>query len=64
MGLAKSHNFSHEYLIRLFHSYCELELLICIHFPMGGNWNKQGGRVTLMWLVAFSTVILMWPCCT
>ena len=32
----------------------ELELLICLHFPMqyGGNWNKQGGRVTLMWLAA------------
>ena len=27
-------------------------------FSHGGNWNKQGGHVTFMWLTALSSVIL------
>ena len=26
-------------------------------FLYGGNWNKQGGCLTLMWVMAFSSVI-------
>jgi len=36
-------------------------------FSHDGNQNKQGGHVTLMWLVALSSVIfsvLMWLCGT
>ena len=34
-------------------TYGELELLICLHFPI--FINKQGGCDTLMWLAALSS---------
>ena len=36
-------------------------------FSHGGNQNKQGGHVTVMWLAVLSSVIfgaLMWLCGT
>ena len=39
-------------------TYGELELIVDLFtFPHGGNWNKQGGHVTLMWLAA----LFEWP---
>ena len=32
-----------------------MELLICLHFPNGGNQKKHGGHVTLMWLAVLSS---------
>ena len=46
-------------------TYGELELIVDLFtFSHGVNRNKQGGRVTLMWLAALSSglaVLLMWP---
>jgi len=42
-----------------FLTYRKVELLICLHFPMVANWNKHGGCVTLMWLAAPSSAILV-----
>jgi len=37
------------------------ELLICLHLLMAGNWNKQGVHVTLMWLAALSSgLVVLW----
>jgi len=45
-------------------SYGKLELLICLHFPMGSNRNKQRGRVPLMWLTALSSgLAVLWCGC-
>ena len=45
-------------------TYGELELIVDLFtFSHGGNQNKQGGRVTLVWLAALSSglaVLLMW----
>ena len=35
-------------------TYCIVDLFA---FSLGGNWNKQGGHVTLMWLAALSSAI-------
>jgi len=40
-------------------TYSELERVVT--FSHGGNWKKQGGRVTLMWLAALSSgLVVLW----
>ena len=47
-GSAKSCNFSHEQLMNDVTHVATVDLFTFSH---GGNWNKQGGHVTSMWLV-------------
>ena len=45
-------------------TYSELELLVCLHFPMAATGIKQGGHVTLMWLAAlWSGLAMLWSGC-
>jgi len=55
-NLAKLCNFIINEMKSLAYCYRVVDLFIFSH---GGNWNKQGGSVTLMWLVALASVILV-----